>query len=197
MVTTYEFENLLMSFELTLGTPYMTRISAAVRSGDLFPYWPQCGERVEIYGSEGVMYIGPHGTGWQIFGRPRHEQATLIDRFWGKPVDLDHQANFIACVRSRKTPRRGRGRGPSQRAASALCQHELSGRGTKAASRCQDRGSRFARSDEGFPPRISPAVGGGVDCMLNIAILGAGTISDSHIAAYLKRPGQGPRRRAG
>jgi predicted dehydrogenase len=104
LVTTYEFENLLMTLEVTLDTPYMTRISPAVRSGDLFPYWPQCGARVEIYGSEGVMCVGPHGAGWQVFARPRHEQATLIDRFWGKPVDLDHQANFIASVRSRKTP---------------------------------------------------------------------------------------------
>ena len=120
-----------MSFELTLGTPYMERISPAVRSGDLIPYWPQCGAHVEIYGSEGVMCIGPHGTGWQIFGRPRHEQATLIDRFWGKPVDLDHQANFIACVRSRKTPNADAAEA-HRSAAGPLCQHELSGRGTKS-----------------------------------------------------------------
>jgi predicted dehydrogenase len=104
LVTVFEFDTLLMTFELTLGTPYMTRISAAVRSGDLFPHWPQCGARVEIYGSDGVMYIGPHGTGWQVFGRPRHEQATLVERVWGKPVELDHQLNFIASVRSRKAP---------------------------------------------------------------------------------------------
>ncbi len=104
LVTTFEFDNLLMTFELTLGTPYMSRISVAVRAGDLIPYWPQCGARVEIYGSEGLMCIGPHGTGWQTFARPRHEQATMIDRSWGKPVELEHQKNFIACVRSRKAP---------------------------------------------------------------------------------------------
>jgi len=102
MTTVFEFDNLLMNFELTLGTPYMTRISSSVRSGDLFPYWPQCGARVEIYGSDGVMVIGPHGTGWQVFGRPRHEQPTLIERVWGKPVDLEHQQNFVESVRSRK-----------------------------------------------------------------------------------------------
>ena len=59
MVSVFEFDNLLMTFELTLTTPYMTRISQAVRNGDVFPYWPQCGSRVEIYGSEGVMIIGP------------------------------------------------------------------------------------------------------------------------------------------
>ncbi len=86
--------NLLMTFELTLSTPYMTRISQAVRNGDVFPHWPQCGSRVEIYGSEGVMIVGPHGAGWQVFARPRHEQPTLVERGWGKPVDRGAPAEF-------------------------------------------------------------------------------------------------------
>jgi len=102
MVSTFEFDNLLMTFELTLTTPYMTRISQAVRNGDVFPYWPQCGSRVEIYGSEGVMIVGPHGAGWQVFARPRHEQPTLVERSWGKPVDPEHQQDFVTCVRNRK-----------------------------------------------------------------------------------------------
>ena len=102
MVSLFEFDNLLMTFELTLSTPYMTRISQAVRNGDVFPHWPQCGSRVEIYGSDGVMIIGPHGAGWQVFGRPRHEQPTLVERGWGKPVDPEHQQDFVDSVRSRK-----------------------------------------------------------------------------------------------
>ncbi len=104
MVTVFEFDNLLMTFELTLDTPYMTRISQAVRNGDVFPYWPQCGSRVEIYGSEGVMMVAPHGAGWHVFTRPRHEQATLLDRGVGKPVDPEHQQNFVDSVRNRKRP---------------------------------------------------------------------------------------------
>jgi len=104
MITVLEFDNLLMTFELTLTTPYMTRISPAVRNGDVFPYWPQCGSRVEIYGSEGVMIAGPSGAGWQVFGRPRREQPTLVERAWGKPVDPDHQRDFVECVRNRKRP---------------------------------------------------------------------------------------------
>ncbi len=50
---------------------------------------------MEIYGSEGVMIVGPHGAGWQVFARPRHEQPTLVERGWGKPVDADHQQNFV------------------------------------------------------------------------------------------------------
>ncbi len=104
MVTVFEFDHVLMTFELTLNTPYMTRITQAVRDGDVFPYWPQCGSRVEIYGSEGMMIVGPHGTGWQVFARPRHEQPTLVERGWGKPVDQEHQQNFVDSVRTRKRP---------------------------------------------------------------------------------------------
>ena len=102
MVTLFEFNDLLMTFELTLNTPYMTRISQAVRNGDMVPYWPQCGSRVEIYGSEGVMIVGPHGAGWQVFARPRHEQPTLLDRAFGKPVDVEHQQDFVNSIRDRK-----------------------------------------------------------------------------------------------
>jgi len=102
LVSLFEFDQLLMSFELTLTTPYMTRISQAVRNGDVFPHWPQCGSRVEIYGSEGMMIVGPHGAGWQVFARPRHEQATLVERGWGKPVDREHQQSFVESIRNRK-----------------------------------------------------------------------------------------------
>ncbi len=103
-VATYEFDALIMTFELTLYTPYMTRVSTAVRNGDVFPHWPQCGSRIEIYGSEGVMIIGPHGAGFQVFARPRREQPTLIDRSYGKPVDPDHTQNFVDSIRTRQPP---------------------------------------------------------------------------------------------
>ena len=142
MVTVLEFDDLLMTFELTLNTPYMTRISQSVRNGDVFPYWPQCGSRVEIYGSEGVMMVAPHGAGWQVFARPRHEQPTLVDRSWGKPVDPDHQQNFIESIRNRQAAQCRRRRCAPQRLAGALRQHELPrGRGT-VACRSQDGGRR-------------------------------------------------------
>ena len=54
----YEFDKLVMTFELTLYTPYMLKVSPTVRNGEAFPYWPQCGTRIEIYGRDGVMMIG-------------------------------------------------------------------------------------------------------------------------------------------
>jgi predicted dehydrogenase len=99
LVATYDFGKLLLEFELTLNTPYMARLSAAVREGDTYPLWPQTASRVEIYGSDGVMYLAPYGAGWQIFGRPRREQPTLIDKAIGKAVDPDHQQNFVDGIR--------------------------------------------------------------------------------------------------
>jgi predicted dehydrogenase len=104
LVATYQFEGLLMTFELTLYTPYMTKISPAVRNGDLFPYWPQSAARIEIYGSEGVMCIGPYGAGWQVFSRPRREQPALVSRSFGRDPDPDHQDDFLRAIRSREPP---------------------------------------------------------------------------------------------
>ena len=105
LVAVYDFDRLVMTFELTLYTPYMQKVSPAVRSGDLFPYWPQNGTRIEIYGSEGVMLVGPNGAGWQVFARPRREQATHVDHAYGQPPDPEHQEDFIQSLRTRKLPR--------------------------------------------------------------------------------------------
>jgi predicted dehydrogenase len=104
LAVTYEFEQLVMTFALTLYTPYMQKISPAVRNGDVFPYWPQNASRVEIYGSEGVMCIGPQGAGWQVFVRPRREQPVDAEHRWGHLPDPEHLDNFLQCVRSRNTP---------------------------------------------------------------------------------------------
>ena len=82
----------------------MLKVSPAVRNGDTFPYWLQCGARIEIYGSEGVMLIGPHGAGWQVFARPRREQPSLVDRGYGQPPDLPHQENFVQCSAAASRP---------------------------------------------------------------------------------------------
>ncbi|MGD0896473.1 MAG: Gfo/Idh/MocA family oxidoreductase [Thermoguttaceae bacterium] len=104
LVATYQFEKLLMTFEMTLYTPYMLKVSPAVRNGDLFPYWPQHAARIEIYGTEGVMLIGPHGTGWQVYARPRREQPTIVDRTYGRLPDPEHHDDFVQSIRKRKVP---------------------------------------------------------------------------------------------
>ena len=38
---TFEFPNLLMTYEQTLYTPYMLESDDGIRNGDIFPYWPR------------------------------------------------------------------------------------------------------------------------------------------------------------
>src|SRR5208282_76646 len=69
-----------------------------------YPYWPQCATRIEIYGSKGVMYVGRHGGGWQVFVRPKNEKPVLLDQGKGHFPDPEHKENFIQCIRSRQLP---------------------------------------------------------------------------------------------
>lgn len=105
-VVAYEFDGLTMTFELTLWTPYMDKIAPDVREGDLFPYWPQCATRVEVYGTKGVMYMGRHGGGWQVFGPARRQSrpGELIAQEYGRVPEAPHWANFLDCIRTRKLP---------------------------------------------------------------------------------------------
>ena len=104
-VATYDFDGMVVTFELTLETPYMLKIAPVIRESLTdYPYWPQCATRIEIYGSEGLMYVGRHGGGWQVFGRPQREQPVLIAEGNGKFPDPEHKENFIQSVRRQAKP---------------------------------------------------------------------------------------------
>ena len=104
-VATFEFDHLIMTFEMTLYTPYMLKVSPAIRqSRTEFPYWPQCATRIEIYGSEAMMVVGRHGGGWQVFDRPKSEKPVVKAQFKGTFPDPEHKENFVRCVRSRQRP---------------------------------------------------------------------------------------------
>ena len=105
-VVHYDFKGFVMTFELSQYPPYMDKIAGDIRLGDSFPYWPQCATRIEIYGSKGLMYIGRHGGGWQVFGRAKEQSrpGELIAQEFGRPGDDPHQQNFIDSIKSRKAP---------------------------------------------------------------------------------------------
>ncbi|NOX53461.1 MAG: Gfo/Idh/MocA family oxidoreductase [Planctomycetes bacterium] len=103
-IATFDFDNLVMTFELTWNTPYMLKVDPGVRNGDLFPYWLQCSTRVEIYGDEAVMFIGRVGGDWQVFVRTKNRKPVVKDQMYGRFPDDVHQENFIQCVRSRERP---------------------------------------------------------------------------------------------
>jgi predicted dehydrogenase len=100
----YQFDDLVMTFELTLYTPAMLKSDAELRDSDMFPYWPQNGERIEIYGSQGLMVVGRHGCGWQVFDRPKGRQPVVIEQQNGPFPDDEHFENFVQSVRSRQRP---------------------------------------------------------------------------------------------
>jgi predicted dehydrogenase len=104
-VAEFNFGNMVLSFELTLWTPYMLKISPIIRESDTqFPYWLQCATRIEIYGSEGLMIVGRHGGGWQVFTRPKLHEGVVKAQMKTHFPDPDHKANFVECIRTRKTP---------------------------------------------------------------------------------------------
>jgi predicted dehydrogenase len=78
-IATYEFDDLVMTFELSLYTPYMIKSDMELRNSDMYPYWLQNGTRVEIFGDQGLMVAGRHGDGWQVFAK-QHRREPVTSR---------------------------------------------------------------------------------------------------------------------
>lgn len=100
----FQFDDLLMTMTYTGYTPYMLKSDPVLRSGDILPYWMQSSTRIEIFGTEGLMCVGRHGGGWQVFVRPKNREPVVKAQMYGRFSDKDHLANFVDCVRSRKSP---------------------------------------------------------------------------------------------
>jgi predicted dehydrogenase len=103
-VAVFQFDDLVLTFEQTLYTPYMIKSDQALRDSDMFPYWPQNAERIEIYGSKGLMILGRHGCGWQVFAHPKDRKPVIAAEGNGPFPDDVHFENFIQSIRSRERP---------------------------------------------------------------------------------------------
>ncbi|MFZ0282627.1 MAG: Gfo/Idh/MocA family oxidoreductase [Bacteroidales bacterium] len=98
---TYDFENFTMTCDSGIATNYMKKTPVNIRMDPrLFPDWRTNATRTEIYGTEGLMYLGRHGGGWQVKG----EDSKIIAQDGGIFPDADHQKNFIESLRTRKKP---------------------------------------------------------------------------------------------
>lgn len=98
---TYDFGNFTMTCDSGNATNYMKKTPNNIRMDPkLFPDWRTNATRTEIYGTEGLMYLGRHGGGWQVKG----EDSKIIAEDGGVFPDPDHQKNFIECLRTRKKP---------------------------------------------------------------------------------------------
>ena len=90
-----------MTVEASIYGEYLQKATPEVRYGrNLFPNWPFLSDRMEIYGTEGMMYLGRHGAGWQVLGN----DSKVIAQEYGYFPDEEHQQDFISCVRTRKVP---------------------------------------------------------------------------------------------
>lgn len=88
-----------MTCESGSATNYHRKTPVEIRnSTSQLPEWSQNATRIEIYGTEGMMYLGRHGGGWQVLG----EGGEIIAQEYGIVPDTAHQKNFIECLRSRK-----------------------------------------------------------------------------------------------
>jgi predicted dehydrogenase len=97
----YDFGDYTLSCDNAYATNYMTKTPNDIRMDKTrFPNWRNNATRTEIYGTEGLMYLGRHGGGWQVLG-PDNE---IVAEDGGVFPDREHQLNFIECLRSRKAP---------------------------------------------------------------------------------------------
>jgi len=103
-IAVFQYDDMVLSFELTLYTPYMIKSDQALRDSDMFPYWPQNSERIELYGSRGLMILGRHGCGWQVFAHPKDRKPVIAAQGNGPFPDEVHFENFIQSLRTRKRP---------------------------------------------------------------------------------------------
>ncbi|HOF21597.1 MAG TPA: Gfo/Idh/MocA family oxidoreductase, partial [Bacteroidales bacterium] len=97
---TYDFGEFPMTVEASIYGEYMSKAAPEIRYGNLFPNWPFNSDRMEIYGTEGMMYLGRHGAGWQVLG----SGSEIMAQEYGYFPDEAHQQDFINCIRSRKVP---------------------------------------------------------------------------------------------
>ncbi len=98
---TFDFRDFSWTCESGNATNYMTKTPQSIRESDSqFPNWAQNATRTEIYGTEGLMYLGRHGGGWQVFGN----DGEVLAQEYGLVPDDPHQLNFIESIREHKQP---------------------------------------------------------------------------------------------
>jgi predicted dehydrogenase len=96
----FDMGEYVISLESSQYGDYMYKTPQEVRFSDKFPEWRNNSTRIEIYGTEGLMYLGRHGGGWQALGANNEFVAEGVGYF----PDEAHHRNFIECIRSRKQP---------------------------------------------------------------------------------------------
>jgi predicted dehydrogenase len=96
----FDMNEYVISLESSQYGNYLYKTPQEVRFGNRFPEWRNNATRIEIYGTEGLMYLGRHGGGWQVLGPGNEFVAEAAGYF----PDEAHHRNFIDCIRNRTKP---------------------------------------------------------------------------------------------
>jgi len=101
---TYNFGDMQLIYEQIGYGDTIRKTDNGVRNSDMFPYWLQNSTRIELYGTEGLMLLGRHGGGWQVFTKTHQRKPQVVEQHYGRMPNAEHFGNFIDCIRTRKTP---------------------------------------------------------------------------------------------
>jgi predicted dehydrogenase len=104
---TYDYGDFAMTCESGTCTNHLRKSNGEERFGKKWPHWPSNNERIEIYGTQRLMYLGRHGVGWQVF----EVDGKLIAEDKGVHPDKWHQPNFLESIRSRRAAHADIGQG--------------------------------------------------------------------------------------
>ncbi len=101
-LATFDYGSLNIIVEQTWWTPYMVKTPESVRQSETaYPDWyPFNGMKVEIFGTKGMMILGRHGAGWQLFDQ--NGQKIGQDKQTHAKIQAAHIGNYVECIRSRK-----------------------------------------------------------------------------------------------
>jgi predicted dehydrogenase len=99
-VCSYEFDNFVMTLEMSGYPTYMRKTTTTIRRNDEFPYWTQNATRIELYGSKELMILGRMGGGWVTMT----SGGKVVEKMYGRVPDVIHIQNFLDCLKSRKRP---------------------------------------------------------------------------------------------
>ncbi len=99
-IATLDFGNFVMTLQGGEFTRYLAKTSEEIRFGKEFPRWQQNATKIEIYGTDRMMYLGVMGGGWQVYDKDEKLVASDKGIF---PLKA-HLKNFFDCMRSRNQP---------------------------------------------------------------------------------------------
>lgn len=96
---TYNYDSFTLTCESSVAAPYLkNNVQPGSLKAETAFDWPRLAERIEVYGTKGLMYLGLHGTGWQVFGAG----GKIVAQEHGQPADQAHLQNFIESRRNKK-----------------------------------------------------------------------------------------------